>query len=55
MIADRTIMKSNLTNLYWIKTVEHDGTENLTSNSIPHNYTEISHCPFCGNIIAESI
>jgi len=49
-------MKSNSTNLYWIKTVEHDGTENLASNStIPHSYNRISHCPFCGNVIVENL
>ena len=56
MISDNTIMKSNSTNLYWIKTVEQDGTENLTSNStIPHSYNRISHCPFCGNVIVENL
>jgi hypothetical protein len=55
MISDKTIMKSNSKNLYWIKSVEHDGTENVVSSSIPHNYNKISHCPFCGNTIVENI
>ncbi len=55
MISDRTINKSTSTNLYWIKVIEHDGTENVSSNSIPHNYNRISYCPFCGKVITENI
>ena len=55
MISDKTIMKSNSTNLYWIKVVEHDGTEELASNSTHHNYNKINHCPFCGNVIVENV
>lgn len=54
MISDRTINKSSSSNLYWIKALEHDETENLPLKPILHNYNGIKYCPFCGDVITEN-
>ena len=55
MILDRTINKSSSSNSYWIKALEHDGTEYLPIKPTHHNYNEIKNYPFCGNVIVENM
>ncbi len=51
MINDQTIAISNMSNLPWIKILQHNGTEEIGENPVRFNYNNIRFCPFCGSEI----
>jgi hypothetical protein len=51
MISDGTLYIDSMTNLGWIKSLKHDGTEELGNNPVVVNYNIIKYCPFCSSEI----
>jgi hypothetical protein len=51
MIADDVIRISGMSNKIWMKVLIHNGTNELDPYRGFRDYNEITHCPFCGQLI----